>query len=667
MTLAFVRNKAFMMFVAAIVALMGLGGLGPAPTYADAPYFNSVSVFNPASTGYNYRIPGLAVTNAGTILAFAEERLQPGDADPHNLVLSRSTNQGGNWGAVQVIEASTGGECWGNPVPVVDRDTGDIFLFYAKNSGNNSSQVFYKKSEDDGVTWSGRTEVTSLFAGDPNERAFHLTGPGHGIQLQDGRLMVQVWHRHGVSLPVAQREYGVSVLYSDDDGAHWSSGGYVPVDASYPINESRIAELANGDIVVNGRYAAGGTHQRIVSISDDGGATWSNPAFDSAIGSFSAVDASLIRFTKADASGGQNRLLFSRPDHPSSRVNMTVDVSYDEGGSWSYSKVIDSGTAAYSDMAVLPDNTIVLLYEKGSNLIADTFNIEWLTDGGDNLTDGPGMLPHVYEAEDLNVSASSGDAIGTYSDSNASGGAVLKYLGNAVGDYVALDVSVPLAGMYDVKVRSRTAENRAQLQLSIDGANQGAVFDPYSAAVGYQEDALGTVNFTAAGTKVFKFTATGKNAGSTGYGIFPDSITLTPHTASVYEAEDLTVSASSGDTLGTYNDAGGASGGTVVKYLSDAAGDYLSLDVPVSIAGTYDVKVRWRKAENRAQVQLSIDGTNQGASFDPYSATIGYGEYDLGQVTFGSAGTKVFKFTAVGKNAGSIGYAMFPDSITLTP
>lgn len=243
----------------------------PAKSYADTPYFYATEVFDPDSTGYRYRIPGLAVTNAGTILAFAEERLQPGDADPHNIVLRRSTDQGQSWGPLQVIEASTNNESWTNPVPVVDRDTGDIFLFYAKNSGNNSSQVFFRKSSDDGLTWSAPTEITSLFAGDPESRPFHLPGPGHGIQLENGRLLVQVWHRHGISLPVEQREYGVSVIYSDDHGATRQAGGYVPVDANYPINESRIVELANGDVIVNGRYASSGTHKRIVAISDDGG------------------------------------------------------------------------------------------------------------------------------------------------------------------------------------------------------------------------------------------------------------------------------------------------------------------------------------------------------------------------------------------------------------
>jgi sialidase-1 len=659
-------KKVGSMLMAVVLVFSGGAWVFPAKSYADAPYFDSTPVFDPASTGYSYRIPGLAVTNAGTVLAFAEERLQPGDADPHNIVLRRSTDQGKTWGALQVIEASTNNESWTNPVPVIDRSTGDIFLFYAKNNGNNSSQVFYRKNSDDGATWSGRTEITGLFAGDPESRPFHLPGPGHGIQLQNGRLMVQVWHRHGVSLPVAQREYGVSVVYSDDGGSTWQAGGYVPVDANYPINESRIVELANGDIVVNGRYAASGTHRRIVAFSDDGGATWSAPEFDEAIRSFSAVDASLIRFTQSSGGVGTNRLLFSRPDHPTSRMNLTVDVSYDEGASWTYSKVVDSGAAAYSDMAVLPDNTVVLLYEKGSNMIAARFNIEWLTDGKDNLIDGP-TFPLVYEAEDLNVSASSGDTLSIYYDANASGGAVLRYLSGAVGDYVSLDVDVPQAGTYEVKVRSRTATNRAQLQLLIDGTNQGAVFDPYSATVGYQEFDLGTVTFTSPGTKVFMFLATGKNASSTGYAIFPDSITLIPQSPIlVYEAESLNVSASSGDTLSVYYDAS-ASGGAVLRYLGDAVGDYVALDVEVPKAGTYEVKVRSRTATNRAQLQLLIDGTNQGAVFDPYSATVGYQEFDLDTVTFTSPGTKVFTFLATGKNASSTGYGIFPDSITLIP
>jgi hypothetical protein len=90
----------------------------------------------------------------------------------------------------------------------------------------------------------------------------------------------------------------------------------------------------------------------------------------------------------------------------------------------------------------------------------------------------------------------------------------------------------------------------------------------------------------------------------------------------------------------------------------------------VTAAGTYDVRVRFKRASlstsNRGQFQLSIDGANQGAVQDEYGSGV-FVEVDLGNVTFPTAGNKAFKFTVTGKNASSAGYNINFDYIKLTP
>ena len=44
---------------------------------------------------------------------------------------------------------------------------------------------------------------------------------------------------------------------------------------------------------------------------------------------------------------------------------MTVSVSLDEGKTWAHDKLIYEGGSTYSDLVVLPDRTIGLLYGKG--------------------------------------------------------------------------------------------------------------------------------------------------------------------------------------------------------------------------------------------------------------------------------------------------------------
>ncbi len=69
---------------------------------------------------------------------------------------------------------------------------------------------------------------------------------------------------------------------------------------------------------------------------------------------------------------------------------MTVFMTYDEAKTWPVKTLIDPGWANYSDLAVLEDKTILLLWAKGTDfshqkVVCSRFNVEWLTEGRDSL------------------------------------------------------------------------------------------------------------------------------------------------------------------------------------------------------------------------------------------------------------------------------------------
>jgi sialidase-1 len=75
--------------------------------------------------------------------------------------------------------------------------------------------------------------------------------------------------------------------------------------------------------------------------------------------------------------------LFANPAS-TKRVNMTVRMSFDEGGTWPVARQIHAGPTAYSALAVLPDRTIGLLYERGDKqpyekITFARLSLEWLT------------------------------------------------------------------------------------------------------------------------------------------------------------------------------------------------------------------------------------------------------------------------------------------------
>lgn len=76
-----------------------------------------------------------------------------------------------------------------------------------------------------------------------------------------------------------------------------------------------------------------------------------------------------------------------------SRDKLTLRISYDEGKTWPFSKLLESGGAGYSDLTAGSDGAIYALYEQiekyGSreakrNLIFARISLEWLTDNKDS-------------------------------------------------------------------------------------------------------------------------------------------------------------------------------------------------------------------------------------------------------------------------------------------
>ena len=106
--------------------------------------------------------------------------------------------------------------------------------------------------------------------------------------------------------------------------------------------------------------------------------------------------ASLIRYSISPPAD-KNRILFSNPDNLEggkdgekpgthrARKNLSVKLSYDEGRTWPVNKVLEKGSSAYSDLAVLTDGTILCFYESDRMLVLARFNLDWLTDGKDSL------------------------------------------------------------------------------------------------------------------------------------------------------------------------------------------------------------------------------------------------------------------------------------------
>ena len=362
--------------------------------------FEQTELFVGGQDNYlGYRIPALVCTRNGTVLAFSEGRRDEiGDGVATDIVLKRSLGNAGEWKppilpvggrgrtrrntmmwqSIQVVVRSMNGEAYMNPVPVIDQSDGTIYLLvnlYPQPYKDEPADILLVKSADEGATWSQPVNITA-------GTGKHELGPGVGIQLRSGRLVVSGYE---------------AAIFSDDHGKTWKHGGVASGDPS----ETQVVELAEGQLMFNRR----GAPSRVILTSSDQGETWSQWAYDENLPD-ADCQGSLIRYTRQDQGYTKNRLLFANPvsgmigagratSDPRGRFNITVRLSYDEGKTWPVAKLIRKGFGAYSSMTVFPDGSVGILFETGETYdwfvdgyqkqVFARFTLDWLTDGKDHL------------------------------------------------------------------------------------------------------------------------------------------------------------------------------------------------------------------------------------------------------------------------------------------
>ncbi len=260
------------------------------------PLLTKTKLFEGGEGGYKlYRIPGIVVTRKGTILVYCEARRHSGgDWDTIDILLRRGTDGAQTFSPPESIAYVTGqiarnpvaierkqGQptdvTYNNPVAIADRDGTVHFLFCLEYM-----RVFYMRSRDDAKTFSAPVEITPAFDTFRPEFAWRVvaTGPGHGIQLASGRLIVPVW----LALGTTGNGHGPSVnatVYSDDRGATWHRGDLaIAADSpEFPSpNETAAVQLADGSVILNIRTLSPRNRRAIVT-GKVGATAWSQPRF----------------------------------------------------------------------------------------------------------------------------------------------------------------------------------------------------------------------------------------------------------------------------------------------------------------------------------------------------------------------------------------------------
>ena len=355
---------------------------------------DEASVFISGKEGYkSFRIPAIIGLPDGTLLAFAEGRVNgAGDFGNNDIVMKKSKDKGKTWSALQVV-SEFGDLQTCNPAPVVDLTDpawpkGRIFLFYNTGNSNENDLIkgkgikycLYKTSVDGGETWSAPVDIT-VQVHRPNQPSvdarfnfsegwrYYANTPGHAIQIQSGKYKGRIFvsANHSAGEPQKESEhYLAHGYYSDDHGKTFTIGGSLNLPGS---NESMAVELSGDRLMMNSRNQKGDIRARIVSVSSDGGSTWDTTYFDRKLIDPVCQGSILLAGKKK----GKNIIAFCNPADTVMRNNLTLRISFDEGISWAENIPVYKNQSelknrfaysAYSDLVKIDKNRIGVLYEK---------------------------------------------------------------------------------------------------------------------------------------------------------------------------------------------------------------------------------------------------------------------------------------------------------------
>ncbi len=341
-----------------------------------------------------YRIPGLVTTDQGTLIAVYDNRYNRSKdlQEDIDIGMSRSTDGGQTWEPMKVIMdmGEYGGRPQelngiGDPSILYDNNTNTIWVAALWLSGASTDQMVWwashpgmepdvtgqlmlVKSTDDGLTWSQPMSIASQVK-DPSWQLL-LQGPGRGITMKNGTLVFPAQFKNDIgtkAIDGGQFTCHSTIVYSDDHGVTWHIG----TGAKSNTTEAQVVELSDGSLMLNmrddrNRNDKTETNGRAVATTTDMGITWKEHASSNSALPEPNCMASLISADLVVNGEKKNVLFFSNPDNKSSRTNMTIKASLDEGLTWPEEyqvELFEPEGYGYSCLTMINEDYVGILYE----------------------------------------------------------------------------------------------------------------------------------------------------------------------------------------------------------------------------------------------------------------------------------------------------------------
>ena len=407
----------------------------PEPVKPKAERFEVFQMPTPTEGDIPYRIPAIAVTKDGTLVAIADYRhsgtdIGVTDKGRIDLHYRLSYDNGNTWTDVMPLIEGKGKEAtdfmsvgYGDPCIVADSESDRVLMLSC--AGNVSFQNGTRKnhqciarfySEDGGKTWSAPEDIAESIYSQFDASKY---GPVRSMFVASGRIMqsrttkIGAYYRLYCAVLVRDKsaKHMNYVLYSDDFGGSWKVLGDIDTPAVYnTADEPKVEEMPDGRLLLSSRYN-NGRYYNMFTFTDvvSGAGVWDDAIFSGAANNGVAAkdnstngEVMVLPVTRVEDGEPMHILLQSLPLGPE-RKNVAIYYkelasqddyisTYELAADWDGVKWVTTLNSAYSTMAWQRDNRLAFLYEEetygksnfaygGYTIVYECFEIEDITDG----------------------------------------------------------------------------------------------------------------------------------------------------------------------------------------------------------------------------------------------------------------------------------------------
>ncbi|XP_031316199.2 sialidase-3 isoform X2 [Camelus dromedarius] len=329
------------------------------------------------------------------------------------------------------MEATLPGHRTMNPCPVWEQKSGRVYLFFICvrghvterqqiMTGRNAARLCFICSQDAGYSWSEVRDLTEEIIGpEVKHWATFAVGPGHGIQLQSGRLVIPAYAYYipywffCFRIPYKVRPHSL-MIYSDDLGATWQRGRLIKPIVTVECEVAEVSRRAGQPVL----YCSARTpnRRRAEALSTDHGECFQRPALSQqlcepphgcqgSVVSFRPLEIPHVcqdptgkdfptiqqnpllgRSLRLELEAGtrsESWLLYSHPTNKKRRVDLGIYLNQTplEAACWSRPWILHCGPCGYSDLAALEKEGLFgCLFECGTKRECEQIAFRLFTD-----------------------------------------------------------------------------------------------------------------------------------------------------------------------------------------------------------------------------------------------------------------------------------------------